>query len=122
MDQAGWHTTGALTLPKNLSLLFLPPKSPELNPVENIWQYLRQTWLANRDFDTYDAILDAGCKPGTDICQATPRFTCRRGLRLKAIKPGSSMLVAQDMLFSLAAGISDIGLRKAGCNPLVVVK
>jgi len=37
----------------------LPPKSPELNPVENIWQYLRQTWLANRVFDTYGAILDA---------------------------------------------------------------
>ena len=37
MDQAGWHTTGALTLPENMSLLFLPPKSPELNPVENIW-------------------------------------------------------------------------------------
>ncbi|MGA1753802.1 MAG: IS630 family transposase [Pontimonas sp.] len=62
MDQAGWHTTGALTLPENLSLLFLPPKSPELNPVENIWQYLRQTWLANRVFDSYDAILDAGCQ------------------------------------------------------------
>jgi transposase len=48
MDQAGWHTTGALTLPENLSLIFLPLKSPELNPVENISQYFRQTWLANR--------------------------------------------------------------------------
>ena len=67
MDQAGWHTTGALTLPDNLSLLFLPPKSPELNPVENIWQYLRQTWLANRVFDTYDAILDAGCQAWNNL-------------------------------------------------------
>lgn len=61
MDRAGWHTTPALTVPENLSLLFLPPGSPELNPVENIWQYLRQTWLSNRVFEDYDAILDAGC-------------------------------------------------------------
>ena len=52
MDQAAWHTTAALNIPKNLSLIFIPPKSPELNPVENIWQYLRQTWLANRIFET----------------------------------------------------------------------
>ncbi len=62
MDRAGWHTTGALSLPENLSLLFLPPKSPELNPVENIWQYIRQTWLAARVFENYDAILDVGCQ------------------------------------------------------------
>jgi len=60
MDQAGWHTTPALQIPGNLSLMFLPPKSPELNPVENIWQFMRQTWLANRVSDTYDDILDAG--------------------------------------------------------------
>jgi transposase len=40
----------------------LPPKSPELNPVVNIWQNLRQTQLNNRVFDTYDAILDARCQ------------------------------------------------------------
>ena len=56
-----------MTLPENLSLLFLPPKSPELNPVENIWQYLRQTWLANRIFDTYDAILQAGCQARNNL-------------------------------------------------------
>jgi hypothetical protein len=62
MDQAGWHTTGGLEMPENISPMFLPPKSPELNPVENIWQFMRQTWLANRIFETYDAILDAGCE------------------------------------------------------------
>ena len=62
MDQAGWHTTPALNIPENLSLVLLPPKSPELNPVENIWQFIRQTWLANRTFETYDAIIDAGCQ------------------------------------------------------------
>ena len=62
MDQAGWHTTGGPTIPENLSRLFLPPKSPELTAMENIWRYLRQTSLAGRVFDTCDAILDAGCQ------------------------------------------------------------
>jgi hypothetical protein len=40
LDRAGWHTTGKLTVPNNLSLIFLPSRAPELNPVENLWQYL----------------------------------------------------------------------------------
>ena len=61
-DGAGWHKTGGkLKLPDNISLLPLPPYSPELNPVENIWQFLRQNYLANRLFDTYAAIVDACC-------------------------------------------------------------
>jgi hypothetical protein len=43
MDRAGWHKSGALKIPENLSILFLPPYSPELSPTENIWQFLRQT-------------------------------------------------------------------------------
>ena len=50
LDQAGWHTTGKLRVPENLSLLPLPPKSPKLNPVENVWQFLRQNKLSNRIF------------------------------------------------------------------------
>src|SRR5215211_7096854 len=41
LDRAGWHTTGRLVVPKNITLVFLPSRAPELNPVENIWQYLR---------------------------------------------------------------------------------
>ncbi len=59
MDQAGWHMTDRLNWPPNISPLPLPPRSPELNPVENIWQFLRQTYLSNRVFDTYEDILDA---------------------------------------------------------------
>jgi DDE superfamily endonuclease len=62
LDGAGWHQTGGkLRLPHNISLLPLPSYSPELNPVENIWQFLRQNYLANRVFDTYAAIVDACC-------------------------------------------------------------
>ena len=45
LDRAGWHTTGNLITPKNITLVFLPSRAPELNPVENIWQYLRHNWL-----------------------------------------------------------------------------
>lgn len=63
LDGAGWHKPGGrLNLPGNISLLFLPPYSPELNPVENIWQFLRQNFLANRVFATYEAIVDTCCE------------------------------------------------------------
>lgn len=63
LDGAGWHQTGGkLTIPDNISLLHLPPYSPELNPAENIWQYLRQNYLSNRIYETYEAIVDACCE------------------------------------------------------------
>ena len=46
LDGAGWHSSKTLVVPENISLLPLPPYSPELNPVENVWQYLRANWLA----------------------------------------------------------------------------
>lgn len=61
LDGAGWHGAKALAVPDNITLLRLPPYSPELNPVENIWQYLRQNFLSNRVFDDYDAIVAACC-------------------------------------------------------------
>ncbi len=62
LDRAGWHQTGGkLRVPDNISLLPLPPYSPELNPVENIWQFLRQNHLSNRVFKGYAEILDACC-------------------------------------------------------------
>ena len=62
LDGTGWHQTGGkLRVPKNISLLHPPPYSPELNPVENIWQFLRQNHLGNRVFESYAAIVDACC-------------------------------------------------------------
>ena len=61
MERAGWHTTAKLDIPKNMTLIFLPSRAPELNPVENIWHYMRQNWLSNRVFADYDAIIDAAC-------------------------------------------------------------
>jgi hypothetical protein len=50
----GWHLAGALVVPGNITLLSLPPRSPELNPVENVWQLLRDNWLSNRVFNGSD--------------------------------------------------------------------
>ncbi len=61
LDQAGWHVSPKLTVPDNITLLPLPPYSPELNPVENVWQFLRDNWLSNRIFTSYEDILDHCC-------------------------------------------------------------
>jgi transposase len=61
MDQAGWHLSANLVVPENISILPLPPRSPELNPVENLWQFLRDNYLSNRVFTSYDDILDHCC-------------------------------------------------------------
>lgn len=61
LDQAGWHMTDKLEIPDNMTLMPLPPKCPELNPVENIWQYMRDNWLGNLIFDSYEEIVDQCC-------------------------------------------------------------
>ena len=61
MDQAGWHLTPRLEVPDNISIVAIPSKSPELNPQESIWQFMRDNWLSNRVFETYDEILDHCC-------------------------------------------------------------
>jgi transposase len=73
LDGAGWHGGHALVVPANVSLVMLPPYSPELNPVENVWQYLRANWLAISVFDDYDAIVEA-------CCTAWNRFALRPDL------------------------------------------
>jgi transposase len=62
VDGALWHNAKAGQGIGNLTLLKLPPASPELNPIEQVWQYLRQHKLANRCFENYEAIVDACCE------------------------------------------------------------
>jgi len=60
VDGAGWHQTGGkLIVPDNITLLPLPPYAPELNPMENVWEYLRQNKLCALVWDTYEAIVQA---------------------------------------------------------------
>jgi hypothetical protein len=62
MDQAGWYMAGKLDVPGNISIIALPAKWPELNPVENIWQFMRDNWLSNRVFTSHDDIVDHCCE------------------------------------------------------------
>ena len=56
LDGAGWHQSESFTLPANLRLLKLPPYSPELNPVEHLWDDLREKYFHNLVFDSLDAL------------------------------------------------------------------
>jgi putative transposase len=61
-DGAGWHVSEELSVPANLTLIHPPPYSPELNPVERVWEYLRDRWLSHRVLaGGYDAVVDAAC-------------------------------------------------------------
>jgi transposase len=61
LDQAGWHMSNRLNVPDNITLMPLPPKCPELNPVENLWQFMRDNWLSNRVFNSNKNIVDHCC-------------------------------------------------------------
>jgi len=75
MDQAGWHLTPKLKIPGNISIIPIPSKSPELNPQENIWQYMRDNWLSNRVFETYDEIVDHCCNAWNKLVAQPGRIT-----------------------------------------------
>ena len=62
LGQAGWHGSSKLQIPPNITLLYLPPRAPELNPVENVWQFLRDNWLSNTIFRSYDQIVELSCQ------------------------------------------------------------
>jgi transposase len=59
MDQAGWHKSHDLVLPDNMAIEFLPPYSPELNPVERLWWWLRKEVTHNQIFETLEAMMNA---------------------------------------------------------------
>jgi transposase len=61
LDQAGWHLSPKLMVPANITIVPLPAKCPELNPQENIWQFMRDNWLSNRVFLDADDLVDHCC-------------------------------------------------------------
>ena len=62
LDGTGWQIADDLVIPDTITLLPLSARAPELNPVENVWQYLRDNWLGDRIFASYDDIIDQCCK------------------------------------------------------------
>lgn len=73
-DQAGWHVANDLAVPDNITLLPLPAYSPELNPVERLWLYLKERFLSHRLLDDYDAIVDAACAAWNRLVAETGRI------------------------------------------------
>ena len=61
VDQAGWHLSADLVVRANITIVPLPAKCPELNPQENVWQFMRDNRLSNRVFTSYDNIVDHCC-------------------------------------------------------------
>jgi transposase len=77
LDQAGWHRAKALQVPANITLLPLPPYSPELNAAERPWAYLRQHYLSNRVYKDYDQLFIFVCQVWNRLDQATLQSLCR---------------------------------------------
>ena len=67
-DGAGYHTSGQVKVPDNIKLLVLPPYSPELNPVENLWHYLRSHHWSNRQYKDYTALMIAATEGWRSVC------------------------------------------------------
>lgn len=76
VDGAGWHTSNELVVPDNITLVFLPPYAPQLNPVERVWLYLRERFLSMRLHADYHAILDAVCDAWQHINADRLRSLC----------------------------------------------
>jgi len=73
MDKAPWHRF--LNVPKNITIVHLPSYSPELNPHENIWEYMKNNFLSNRVFNTVDDILEACCEAWNKLTAEKGRIT-----------------------------------------------
>ena len=80
MDRAGWHIAQDLAGPPHLTPLFLPPYSPELNAIERVWLYLRERFLSERLWRTYEDILDACCQAWNALLEETGRIRSLRSL------------------------------------------
>ena len=76
LDQAGWHVSETLKVPENITLLHLPPYSPELNPIERLWLYLKSHYLSNRVFADYDDLFDCCRDAWKVISEADFRSIC----------------------------------------------
>lgn len=77
LNQAGWHIAKALVVPENITLFHLPPYSPELNPVERLWAYMKSHYLSNRIFKNYNDIFNAAKTSWNRITKEMFMTICR---------------------------------------------
>ena len=81
VDGASWHSAEDLEIPGNITLYYLPPYSPELNPIERLWNYLKSNYLARKVFADMEAIFDIGAKAWQKLSPSVIRSVCRTSLR-----------------------------------------
>jgi len=113
VDGAGWHSSPKLALPENIVLLKLPPYAPELNPAENIWEYLRGNTLSHQVWETYEEIVDACCNAwnalmrAPDISvQSLPASGRRSKLRAAGISQSTVKAFPLVLQMGYSAGVS----------------
>ena len=87
-DLAGFHRSNELRVPPNLTLIPLPPYCPELNPIENLWHYLRSHHWSNRAYEDYDDLCEAACDAWHATCLDPPTIqsVCRSPYTEREVK------------------------------------
>jgi hypothetical protein len=98
LDRAGWHTTAKLEVPANITPIFLPSRAPELNPVENVWEFLRSNWLSNLSSTPTTKSSTPLATPG-----ATSKPTPKESRQL-ACESGRISVTAHDSWYKRFAG------------------
>jgi transposase len=79
VDQAGWHRAHELLVPENIPLIEQPPYSPEVNPVEHLWEELREKYLHNRLFPSLDPLIEVLCQGLNELADDTQRLSSMMG-------------------------------------------
>jgi transposase len=87
LDQAGWHVAKALCVPDNITLLPLTPYSPELNPIERIWAYLKGHYLSNRVFRDYDDLLVSSREAWNSLSDECLQSVCQTEWLTHEVEP-----------------------------------
>jgi putative transposase len=116
VDQAGWHMSTRLVVPANITIIALPPKCPELNPVENVWQFMRDNWLSNRIFKSYDDLVDHCCEAWNKLVDQPWRIMCANGRT--SSDQWDSVLVQNPVAAELIEGTERMKARTY--SPLIV--
>ena len=82
-DGAAWHKSASLIVPKNIRLFFIPPYTPEMNPIEQIWKELRKMGFRNEIFTTLDKVVDRLCDVINELSAETIRSITARDWLIK---------------------------------------
>jgi len=84
-DKAAWHTANSLEIPENIEIIPLPPCTPEMNPIEQIWAWLRRHGFRNEVFQTLDKVVDRLCDTICSLSADTVKSITQRDWLLSTI-------------------------------------